>query len=169
MTEQANIADNALVQILSKVVQFPVEQMENASPQTFRLDHRDLFAAANIIQQNPAVYADQLLSIAAIDNGKETNSMEVVYHFASITRNLVFSINISLCRDVPQLPSLASLWKSANWLEREVFDMYGITFTGHPDLRRILMPADWSGYPLRKDYQADETYHGIPIAGPDNH
>jgi NADH-quinone oxidoreductase subunit C len=169
MTEQANITDNTLLQILSKVAQFPVERLENASPQTFRLDHRDLHAAANIMQQNPAVYADQLLSITAIDNGKETNSMEVVYHFASITRNLVFSINISLCRDVPQIPSLASLWKSANWLEREVFDMYGITFTGHPDLRRILMPADWSGYPLRKDYQADETYHGIPIAGPDNH
>jgi NADH-quinone oxidoreductase subunit C len=66
--------------------------------------------------------------------------------------------------NLPAVPSLCNVWKTANWHEREAFDLYGITFTGHPDLRRILLPTDWQGYPLRKDYKEQETYHGIKVA-----
>ena len=169
MSEHPHSSDNDLLQLISAVAEFPVELMENTATCTIRLDSRDLLGASALVQQNSLVFADQLLCITGIDNGKEVNTMEVIYHFASITRNLIFSFNILCRRDAPQIASLSSLWQSANWLEREVFDMYGIVFTGHPDLRRILMPADWSGFPLRKDYQAEETYHGIPIAGPENH
>ena len=87
----------------------------------------------------------------------------MIYHLYSIPFNRSLALRVVLPRDNPEVESLAGIWKSANWLEREVFDMYGVRFRGHPDLRRILMPADWEGFPLRKDYQHQETYHGVTV------
>jgi NADH-quinone oxidoreductase subunit C len=64
-------------------------------------------------------------------------------------------------RDAPGLPSVERVWRAAEWLEREIYDLLGVTFAGHPDLRRLLMPEDWIGYPLRKDFVEPEEYHGI--------
>ena len=64
-------------------------------------------------------------------------------------------------REKPEMPSLEAIWKAANWLEREIYDLLGVNFTNHPDLRRLLMPEDWVGYPLRKDFVEPEEYHGI--------
>ena len=65
--------------------------------------------------------------------------------------------------DNPDIPSVESIWRVADWFERETYDMFGINFTGHRDLRRILLPEDWDGWPLRKDYEEQETYHGIVV------
>jgi NADH-quinone oxidoreductase subunit C len=75
-------------------------------------------------------------------------------------------IKVDLPRDKPQVPSLASLWKSADWNEREQFDLFGVEFIGHPDLRRIMMPDDWVGYPCRKDYKEADSYRGMPTTRP---
>lgn len=73
------------------------------------------------------------------------------------------AVKIKCDRDGGVIPSVARVWKTAEWHEREAFDMYGMTFSGHPDMRRILCPEDWEGYPLRKDYQVQESYHGIRV------
>ncbi|WP_353684746.1 NADH-quinone oxidoreductase subunit C [Thermodesulfovibrio sp. 3907-1M] len=77
---------------------------------------------------------------------------EVVYNLYSICRRLHLRIKVKIYEKEPEIESVTELWSGANWHERECFDMFGIRFTGHPDLRRILMPEDWDGHPLRKDY-----------------
>ncbi len=94
--------------------------------------------------------------------------LEVVYHISSIAlkHTLVVKVKIPRWKDdtegeLPELPSVANVWRTADWHERETFDLSGIEFIGHPDLRRILCPEDWVGYPLRKDYEMPLEYHGI--------
>ena len=78
------------------------------------------------------------------------------------TQTHVFAVRVVTDRNNPVIPSVAHVWPAADWHEREAYDLMGITFTGHPDLRRILCPDDWTGHPLRKDYKFPLDYHGIP-------
>jgi NADH-quinone oxidoreductase subunit C len=94
--------------------------------------------------------------------------VEVVYHLQSFTHRHRFTIKVTLPRwkndkpgDIPEVPSVTSIWPAADWHEREVYDLSGIRFNGHPDLRRILLSEDWIGHPLRKDYEFPLEYHGI--------
>ncbi len=93
--------------------------------------------------------------------------IEVNYMLASFTQNTEAMIKISLPKtgalDLVEVDSVCALWKAANFQERECFDMLGVSFRGHPDLRRILCPEDWEGFPLRKDYQVQETYQGMTV------
>jgi NADH-quinone oxidoreductase subunit C len=93
---------------------------------------------------------------------------EVVYHLSSFTHRHRFVLKIVLPRwkdnkpgEIPEVPSVASIWRTADWHEREVYDLSGVRFMGHPDLRRILLSEDWVGHPLRKDYEFPLEYHGI--------
>jgi len=94
--------------------------------------------------------------------------LEIVYHLSSLTHKTTLVLKVILPRwkddkpgELPEVPSLSGIWGTANWHEREVFDLMGVRFTGHPDLRRILCPEDWVGHPLRKDYEMPLEYHGI--------
>lgn len=94
--------------------------------------------------------------------------IEVVYHMSSITHKTTLVVKVILPRwkddipdQLPEVPSLASVWSTADWHEREVYDLCGVWFSGHPDLRRILCPEDWEGHALRKDYEMPLEYHGI--------
>jgi len=93
---------------------------------------------------------------------------EVVYHHQSFTHKHRFVLKVLLPRwkdnqpgQLPEVPSVTSLWKTADWHEREVYDLSGVRFAGHPELRRILTSEDWVGHPLRKDYEFPLEYHGI--------
>lgn len=115
-------------------------------------------------------YFDQLSCLTGLDNGPEAGSMEVIYNLYSIPFNFQLTLKVELSRNtdanepLPELPTVSQIWRTADWHEREAYDLLGIRFTSHPDLRRILLPADWQGHPLRKDYQEQEYYHGIKVS-----
>lgn len=89
--------------------------------------------------------------------------MEVVYVLYSMKHRHRYTIKCRLPRENPSLSTVESVWRVANWHEREAFDMFGIVFEGHSDLRRILCPDDWEGYPLRKDYKYPTSYRDMPV------
>lgn len=106
---------------------------------------------------------EQLACISGVDYPK-TPAICVVYHPTSYTHKMVVALKAYLPRtESPSIPSVTSLFKGANWLERETYDMVGVQFTGHPDHRRILCPEDWKGFPLRKDFATPDYYNGMPV------
>ena len=120
------------------------------------------------LRDNPSTYFDFLSCLSGIDHGIDDGRFGVVYHLASIPyqTQLVLKISKPGSRDeenLPSFPSITSVYRGADWHEREAYDMMGIFFENHPDLRRILLPDDWEGFPLRKDYVEAEYYKGIKI------
>jgi NADH:ubiquinone oxidoreductase subunit C len=106
---------------------------------------------------------DHLSDLTAYDESSVAGRFHVVYELTSMSRKQrarVVAVVQSL--DAPELPSVCALWPGANWLEREVYDMYGIRFVGHPGLRRILLPSNFEGHPLRKDFIVDYRQTFIP-------
>ncbi len=136
---------------------------DTASPIAIKVAAQDVVKVMDTLFHSESTYFDMLSCITGIDNGPQGATMEVVYNLYSIPFNHHLMIKVTLPREKPVIDSVSHLWKTANWQEREIFDMYGIHFNNHPDLRRILMPADWEGYPLRKDYKHQEYYRDIKI------
>lgn len=155
--------DNARLIELVRSVAGTAEEIKNTTPLSLSIDVSVLVLVCEQLHKNPETYFDMLTCVTGVDNGPEGNTMEVIYQLYSIPFNHSLMLKVILPRENPEIESVTSIWKSADWLEREVFDMFGIVFKNHPDLRRILMPADWNGYPLRKDYKHEETYRGIKI------
>ncbi len=116
---------------------------------------------ARFMRDDPALLFDWLGCISAVDYVAD-NQLCAVYELYSTTHRHWFSVKVWVDRDHPTIPSVMDLWPAADWHEREAYDLMGISFEGHSDLRRILLPEDWVGYPLRKDYQFPRQYHGIP-------
>ena len=96
---------------------------------------------------------DMLADLCGVDRGPEEDPrFEVNYHLFSTTHYSRFRLKVLLSEDSPEVATVTNLWKTADWHERETFDLFGVVFTGHPDLRRILLPSDFDGHALRKDY-----------------
>jgi NADH-quinone oxidoreductase subunit C len=95
----------------------------------------------------------RLSTVTGVDRYPAEPRFEVVYHLHSLERNERLRLKCRLSGDDPVIDSVTSVWRGANWFERETFDLFGITFRNHPDLRRIMLPDDWVGHPLRKDYK----------------
>lgn len=105
---------------------------------------------ARLLKEETAFSFDYLRSLAGVD---EETHMEVMYQFTSFVHQHHLAVRVKTDRENPRVPTVSHLWKAAEWNEREAFDLLGIHFEGHPDLRRILLPDDWVGHPLRKDYE----------------
>lgn len=105
----------------------------------------------------------QFTSLMCLSGVDFEDRMEVVYHLHSLLHNHRLTVKVELPREDPKLPTVTSVWNAANWHEREAYDMFGIIFDDHPDLRRILLPDDWEGFPLRKDHVDAEEYRGWTI------
>lgn len=117
------------------------------------------------LRDDPDLACDYLECLTGVDYPKE-DKIAVVYHVNSYTKKHRVVLKCLVDRGAPALPTLVNVWSAANWQERECFDLLGVDFEGHPDLRRLLLPDDWVGHPLRKDYQEQDNYHGIPTVRP---
>jgi NADH-quinone oxidoreductase subunit C len=112
------------------------------------------------LRYNPELKFSFFQNLSGVDY-PETNLMTVVYHIFSMKLNMTCVLKISVSRDFPEIDSIESVWKTAGWFEREAFDLLGIKFLNHSKLERLLLPADWEGHPLRKDYQEGDFYHDM--------
>jgi NADH-quinone oxidoreductase subunit C len=104
---------------------------------------------------------DFLNCLTGLDNPDRT--LSAVYNLFSFPKRHKVTLKATVAREQPDIKSVAGIWLAANWHEREAYDIIGINFVGHPDLRRILLPYDWEGYPLRKDYEVQEFYQGMKV------
>jgi NADH-quinone oxidoreductase subunit C len=121
-----------------------------------------------VLRDTPPLRFNVLVEVTAADYFPRDPRFEVVYHLLSIVNRLRLRLKVRASADRP-IPTVQSIWPAAGWLEREVWDMFGIVFEGHPDLRRLLMPEDWEGHPQRKDYpvqirKAAQTYEPLEIS-----
>jgi NADH-quinone oxidoreductase subunit C len=137
-------------------------------------DHTAVVTAEGIVdalrlcRDEPDLGFDMLMDLTAVDYlkypGREDGPrFDVVYHLYSVTHNHRVRLKVPVEQDAPTVPTATALWPIANWLEREVWDMYGIRFDGHPDLRRLLLYEEFVGHPLRKDYPMERRQ---PLIGP---
>lgn len=142
------------------------------------VDPADLLEVCRFLKEDPRLRFDLLNCISGVDyleiDPKKAPKagfdphLEVVYHLSSFTHRHRIVLKLILPRwkdnkpnELPEVPSVTPLWRAADWHEREVYDLSGVYFTGHPDLTRILLSEDWVGHPLRKDYEFPLEYHGI--------
>ena len=105
---------------------------------------------------------DSLMCLSGVDYGP-AKTLGVVYNLHSTTLRHKITLKVTVPREEGVLPTVCDLWHTAEWHEREAYDLYGMQFLDHPDPRRILLPDDWEGHPMRKDYQVQEFYHGIKV------
>jgi NADH-quinone oxidoreductase subunit C len=119
---------------------------------TFIAAREGLTSLARVLRDDPALSFDLLADLTVVDFWPREPRFEVVYVLVSIAHRLRMRLKVRLAGSDARLETVTGIWPGANWLEREAWDLFGIVFDGHPDPRRLLMPEDWEGYPLRKDY-----------------
>jgi NADH-quinone oxidoreductase subunit C len=131
----------------------------------FACDVARIVDLATWLRDEEALACDWLECLTGTDFPAK-QEIHVALHIYSYARRHRVVVKVLLPRDAPKMPTLSGVWPVANWQERECFDLLGVVFEGHPDLRRILLPDDWVGYPLRKDFVEPSHYHGIPTTRP---
>src|SRR6266566_1446668 len=145
--------ESTIAALRAKFPQALIETTEFRNEHTITLKPEDLVAVCTFLKKN--LQYDFLETVTAVDWPERTPRFDVVYQLLSLSQQCYVRLKVQVGQrreKQPEVPSVTGIWPGANWYEREVYDLFGITFSGHPDLRRILMPNDWTTYPLRKDY-----------------
>ena len=139
---------------------FPERILEiGGKPDAFALiETAAIEEVCHFLRDDPETSFDCLSNETGVDY---KDRIEVVYHLFSYTHRHGCVLKVKLPRDNPVVATIEHIWSAANWMEREIFDLLGVMFERHSDMRRILMPEDWPGYPLRKDFVEPQEYHGI--------
>lgn len=119
---------------------------------TVVVERSSIVKACELLRDSADLQFDFLAALTAVDYWPEEPRFKIVYQLYSLSRKVFLGLNVFIPGEDPKISTIETVYPNANWHEREIFDMFGVTFEGHSDLRRILMPADWQGHPLRKDY-----------------
>jgi NADH-quinone oxidoreductase subunit C len=160
-SQNANVVAELLRSWNPKAV---AEVLEFRGETTIVVPRELLRATAEHCRQDAGLQYNLLTDATCLDRYPNEPRFELNYHLVSIPRREKVRLKVKLSGNDPVVDSLVPVWPGANWLEREIFDLFGIRFSGHPDLRRILLPDDWEGYPLRRDYPV-EGYRDVPNTG----
>jgi NADH-quinone oxidoreductase subunit C len=129
-------------------------------PPQSMVDAPAIAEVAMFCRDEDALRLDSLMCLSALDRG---SNLSVVYNLHSMTHRHVAALRVDVPRAAAVVPSVERAWKTANWHEREAHDLMGIAFSGHSDLRPLILPEGWEGYPLRKDYEVQEYYRGMKV------
>ena len=165
MTESSSQKANVVVECLRSWSQQAVEEVIELRGETTVVVPRNLLqGAAERCRADSKLQFNLLTDATCVDRYPVEPRFELNYHLVSIPRRDRVRLQVRLTGQDPVVDSLVPVWPGANWLEREIFDLFGVRFTGHPDLRRILLPEDWEGYPLRKDFPV-EGFRDVPSSG----
>ena len=156
--EKLNFSQNVCEKIAEK---FPESIDKEQNKDWIQLKPENWLEIAKWLKSNESLYFDSLQCNTGLDLGE--GILESRYNLHSMKHLHKIEIRIKVSVEKPDIPSVEEVWRVADWFERETYDMFGINFIGHRDLRRILLPEDWEGWPLRKDYEEQETYHGIVV------
>ena len=140
---------------------YPDALQENEKIDYIQIKPDQWYEIATWLKSEDGLFFDSLQCQMGIDIGD--GMLESRYNLHSMRQDHYLELRIAVSSDSAKIPSVEKIWRIADWFERETYDMYGIEFVGHRDLRRILLPDDWEGWPLRKDYVVQETYHGIVV------
>jgi len=159
--QNANVVGECLRSWNPKAV---AEVIEFRGETTIVVPRELLRATAERCREDAKLQYNLLTDATCVDRYPAEPRFELSYHLVSIPKREKVRLRVRLGGNDAMVDSLVPVWPGANWLEREIFDLFGIRFTGHPDLRRILLPDDWEGYPLRRDYPV-EGYRDVPSTG----
>jgi NADH-quinone oxidoreductase subunit C len=153
---QQSVPENATAAFVRE--RFPEDVLditEHRGEITVLLRPEAIVRVCEALRDAPHLRYDFMADLSAVDWLEREPRFDVVYHLASLQTRAVVRLKVRVGEedeDMPEVLSISSVWPTANWYEREVYDLFGITFAGHPNLKRIMMPSDWMGHPLRKDY-----------------
>ncbi len=145
------MADFILTKLTEKFPQSVLESAEFRAELTIVVKGEDIVSICTYLRDDAKLRFNFLSDLTAVDRLGRKPRFDVVYHLYSLEKNHRVRLKVGVDEN-ESVPSVTSVWGNANWYEREVFDLFGIKFDNHPDLRRILMPDDWEGHPLRKDF-----------------
>lgn len=143
-----------------------VDAHEKLGDETAVVAPENVVEVLTFLRDDPAMSFDLIVDETAVDYHGREPRFEVVVHLRSHAHRHFVRVKVPVGGEEPSMPTLSGLWKGCNWLEREIWDMYGIRFEGHPDLRRILMYESFEGHPLRKDYPVDRRQPIVPERDP---